>query len=68
MCTNGNFFFLKYWKTISSLYCLATCMNPRVKVEGAENILNYVAICMNQPSEPEGKIYGLIKVMNLLHV
>ena len=58
MCTNGFFFFfLKYWKIIPSLYCLATCMDPRVKAEGVENVLNYIAICMNQPSEPEGKIY-----------
>ena len=48
---------LKYWKTIPSLYCLAACMDPRVKVEGVENILNYIVICMNQPSELEGKIY-----------
>ena len=32
-------------------------MDLRVKVEGVENILNYIAICMNQPSKPEGKIY-----------
>ena len=32
-------------------------MDPRVKAEGVENVLNYIAICMNQPSEPEGKIY-----------
>ena len=49
--------FLKFWKTIPSLYCLAAYMDPRVKVEGVENILNFIAICMNQPSEPEGKIY-----------
>ena len=29
----------------------------RVKVESVENILNFIAICMNQPSEPNGKIY-----------
>ena len=51
------FFFLKYWKTIPLLYCLPTCMDPRIKVEGVENILNFIAICMNQPSEPDGKIY-----------
>ena len=51
------FFFLKYWKTIPLLYCLAACMDPRVKVEGVENILNFITTCMNQPSEPEGKIY-----------
>ena len=52
-------FFLKkkYWKTIPSLYCLAACIDSRVKVEGVENILNFIAICMNQPYEPEGKIY-----------
>ena len=49
--------YLKYWKTILSLYCLAACMDPRVKVEGVENILNFITTCMNQPSEPKGKIY-----------
>ena len=56
MCTNGKKK-LKYWKTIPSLYCLVAYMDPRVKVEGVENILNFIAICMNQPYEPEGKIY-----------
>ena len=56
MCTNGNFF-LKYWKTISPLYCLVASMDPRVKVEGVKNILNFIVICMNQPFELEGKIY-----------
>ena len=56
MCTNGKKK-LKYWKTIPSLYCLVAYMDPRVKVEGVENILNFIAICMNQPSEPESKIY-----------
>ena len=32
-------------------------MDPRVKVKGIENILNYLAICMNQPFEPKNKIY-----------
>ena len=32
-------------------------MDPRVKVEGVEKILNYIACCMNQPPEPEGHIY-----------
>ena len=32
-------------------------MDPRVKVEGVENILNFITTCMNQPSEPEGKKY-----------
>ena len=49
--------YLKYWKTILSLYCLAACMDPRVKVEGVENILNFITTCMNQPSKPKGKIY-----------
>ena len=49
--------FLKYWKTIPQLFSLAACMDPRVKVESAENILNYIACCMNQPPEPEGHIY-----------
>ena len=48
---------LKYWKTIPPLFSLAACMDPRVKVEGVENILNYIACCMNQPHEPEGHIY-----------
>ena len=49
--------FLKYWKTIPPLFSLDACMDPRVKVEGVENILNYIACCMNQPHEPEGHIY-----------
>ena len=48
---------LKYWKTIPSLYCLAACIDSRVKVEDVENILNFIAICMKQPSQSEGKIY-----------
>ena len=56
MCING-IFFLKYWKTIPSLYCLVAYMDPRVKVEGVENILNFIATSMNQPSKPKGKIY-----------
>ena len=48
---------LKYWKTIPPLFSLAACMDPRVKVEGVENILNYIACYMNQPHEPEGHIY-----------
>ena len=32
-------------------------MDPRVKVEGVKNILNFITICMNQASETEGKIY-----------
>ena len=32
-------------------------MDPRVKVEGVENILNFIATSMNQPSKPKGKIY-----------
>ena len=57
ICVQMGICFLKYWKTIPSLYCLAACMDPRVKVEGVENILNYIAICMNQPFELEGNIY-----------
>ena len=52
-----DFFFLTYWKNIPLLYCLVTCMDPRVKVKGVENILNFITTCMYQPSEPEGKIY-----------
>ena len=48
---------LKYWKTIPPLFCLIACMDPRVKVEGVENILNFIVTCMNQPSNLEGKIY-----------
>ena len=32
-------------------------MDPRVKVESVENMLNYIACCMNLPPEPEGHIY-----------
>ena len=32
-------------------------MDPRVKVQGVENILNYIACCMNQRSELEGHLY-----------
>ena len=32
-------------------------MDPKVKIEGVENILNFIATCMNQPFELEGKIY-----------
>ena len=32
-------------------------MDPRVKVEGVENILNFIVICMNQPFKLDGKIY-----------
>ena len=56
MCRNGKKK-LKYWKTIPPLYCLAACMDSRVKVEGVENILNFITICMNRPSKIEGKIY-----------
>ena len=51
------FFFLKYWKTIPPLYCLTDYMDPRAKVEGVENILNFIATSMNQPSKPKCKIY-----------
>ena len=32
-------------------------MDPMVKVEGVENILNFIAECMNQPPKPEGLVY-----------
>ena len=32
-------------------------MDPKVKVEGVENILNFIVICMNQPFKLDGKIY-----------
>ena len=48
---------LKYWKTIPPLFSLTACMDPRVKVEGVETSLNYIACCMNQPREPEDHIY-----------
>ena len=38
---------LKYWNTIPLLFSLVAYMDPRVKVEGVENILNYIACCMN---------------------
>ena len=57
ICEKMETKFLKYWKTIPPLFSLAACMDPRVKVEGVENILNYIACCMNQPHEPEGRIY-----------
>ena len=56
MCKNGKIK-LKYKKTISLLFCLVAYINPRVKVEGVENILNFIATCMNQPFKLEGKIY-----------
>ena len=57
LCVQMENSFLKYWKTISPLYCLAASMDPRVKVEGVKNILNFIVICMNQPFELESKIY-----------
>ena len=48
---------LKYWKTIPQLFSLVVCMDPRVEVEGVENILNYTACCMSQPPKLEGHIY-----------
>ena len=38
ICEKMEIKFLKYWKNIPPLFCLAACMNPRVKVEGVENI------------------------------
>ena len=32
-------------------------MDPRVKVEGVEKILNFIAECINQPPKPEGLVY-----------
>ena len=32
-------------------------MDARVKVEGVEIFLNYIACCMNQPPKLEGHIY-----------
>ena len=44
ICVQMDFFLKKkYWKTIPSLYCLVACMDSRVKVEGVENILNFIA-------------------------
>ena len=48
---------LKYWKTILQLFSSVVYMDPRVKVKGVENILNYIACCINQPPKPEGHIY-----------
>ena len=41
----------------STIFCLAACMDPRVKVKGVENILNFIAECMNQLPKPEGLVY-----------
>ena len=49
--------FLKCWKTIPLLFSLTACMDTRVKVEGVEYILNYIACCMNQPLELDNHIY-----------
>ena len=37
-------------------------MDPRVKVEGVENILNFIANWMNQPSQPKGKEYKHLNI------
>ena len=56
MCTNGNLFFeiLEDYFITLLLSCL---LDLSVKVEGVENVLNFITICMNQPFKPEGKIY-----------
>ena len=51
---NKNF---KYWKTILTLYCLVAYIDPRVKVEGIENILDFIATYMNKLFELKGMIY-----------
>ena len=68
MCKNGKIK-LKYKKTISLLFCLVAYINPRVKVEGVENILNFIATCMNQPFKLEGKIYEqLTTYINIMRI
>ena len=47
----------KYWKTILTLYCLVAYIDPRVKVEGIENILDFIATYMNKLFELKGMIY-----------
>ena len=47
ICEKMEIQFLKYWKNISPIFCLATFMDLRVKVESVENILNFIAECMN---------------------
>ena len=56
ICKKMKIKILKYRKNIPPLFCLAACMDPRVKVEGVENILNFIAECMNQPPKPKGLV------------
>ena len=63
ICEKMEINILKYWKNIPPLFCLAACMDPRVKVEGVENILNFIAECMNQPSKPEGLVYEQLSII-----
>ena len=46
---------------------LATCMDPKVKVEGAKNIFNFIAIFTNQPSQLKGILYEQLNTyMNIM--
>lgn len=38
-------------------------MDPKVKVEVVENILNFITIYMNQPFQPEGKVYKWLNTL-----
>ena len=62
MFTNGKKK-IKNIGIIFHLFYLATCMDSRIKVKGIENILNIIATCMNQPSEPEGKAYEQLNTL-----
>ena len=58
MCTNGKlFFFFEILEDYFITLLLSCLLDPRVRVEGVENVLNFITICMNQPFEPEGTIY-----------
>ena len=62
MFTNGKKK-IKNIGIIFHLFYLATYMDSRIKVKGIENILNIIATCMNQPSEPEGKAYEQLNTL-----
>ena len=55
-------FFFKYWKNIPTLFYLDACIDPRVKVEDVENILNFIANWINQQSQPKGKEYKQLNI------
>ena len=42
-------------------------MDPKVKVEGAKNIFNFIAIFTNQPSQLKGILYEQLNTyMNIM--